>query len=120
MKTKSLEKLLKNHLPHCKVHEFSLQEKRHCTCGIEKAREELELLFIDLPNTYLEMWAKDLLELMDGKPKPGTRGGEHLEEVERRLVDLRARAMKAIECWRDPSQRGSFEAMSQLAIVLRI
>lgn len=40
----NLAKLLKNHTSHCRVHEFSSQEKRHCTCGVEKARKELEEL----------------------------------------------------------------------------
>lgn len=99
MRTKSLEKVLKNHLSHCKVHEFSLREQRHCTCGVEKAREELDMLFIDLPNTYLEMWAKDLLGLLDGKEKIGARGGEEMEEVEKRIVQL-VKSHKRLELWK--------------------
>jgi hypothetical protein len=40
----NLQKVLRKHLNHCKMFEFSLQEKRHCTCGVEKAREELDFL----------------------------------------------------------------------------
>lgn len=44
MNTKYLDKVLKNHLPYCKMHEFSLQTNRHCSCGVEKARNELFIL----------------------------------------------------------------------------
>lgn len=40
----NLLKVLKHHLPHCKMHEFSLQKDRHCTCGVEGARRELQQL----------------------------------------------------------------------------
>jgi hypothetical protein len=40
----NLLKVLKNHRSYCKIHEFSLHKDRHCTCGVEKAREELSAL----------------------------------------------------------------------------
>lgn len=42
----NISKVLKNHLAHCKMHEFSLQEDRHCTCGVKEARLELSGLII--------------------------------------------------------------------------
>jgi hypothetical protein len=44
-KYENLLKVTKKHLHHCKMFEFSLRVDRRCTCGVEKAREELyELL----------------------------------------------------------------------------
>lgn len=44
MKTKGLDKVLKNHPQHCKLHEYSLQKHRYCSCGLERARIEKEIL----------------------------------------------------------------------------
>lgn len=38
----NLLKVLKKHTDRCKMHEFSLQEKRHCSCGVEGGRRELD------------------------------------------------------------------------------
>ena len=35
-----IDRVLRNHFPYCKLHEYSLQEDRHCSCGIEGARKE--------------------------------------------------------------------------------
>lgn len=42
MNTPNLEKVLKKHFQHCKMHEYSLMQDRHCTCGVEGARAELD------------------------------------------------------------------------------
>ena len=42
----NLLKVLRKHIDHCKMHEFSLQENRHCTCGVEGARRELDNLVL--------------------------------------------------------------------------
>ena len=52
----NLLKVLRKHIDHCKMHEFSLQEKRHCTCGVEEAREfvsELTELFYEMGDNPL-------------------------------------------------------------------
>ena len=48
MRTKYLDKVLRSHLSHCKMHEFSLQKDRHCSCGVEKAREELSVIMLKI------------------------------------------------------------------------
>lgn len=55
MKTKNLDRVLKNHFPYCKMHEFSLLEDRHCSCGVEGAREELETIGKTLESVRFEL-----------------------------------------------------------------
>jgi hypothetical protein len=42
MKTKNLDRVLKNHFQYCKMHQYSLLKERYCSCGIEGARQEVE------------------------------------------------------------------------------
>lgn len=44
MNTKSLDKVLKNHAPHCTIHIFSDGENRHCSCGRDQALVEKDVL----------------------------------------------------------------------------
>ena len=43
MKTPNLDKVLKNHFQHCKMHQYSLMKDRRCTCGVEGGRKEKEV-----------------------------------------------------------------------------
>jgi hypothetical protein len=56
---------------------------------LESYREHLgEIIGCDLQNEALERWAAQLQKLLDGEPKHGTYGGETLEKVAQKIVEL--------------------------------
>jgi hypothetical protein len=56
MKTNPVDKMLKNHLPLCKMHEWSLMEKRFCSCGRDEALRTWDgvKVFLKRLDDYLE------------------------------------------------------------------
>lgn len=48
MRTKNLDKFLKDHKPTCTIHIFSDRDNRRCSCGRDGAIVEKEILAISL------------------------------------------------------------------------
>lgn len=69
-KLNPLEKMLKSHLPHCKMGEYSLMEDRHCTCGLEDARDIYDNIKVFL--TRMDIWLEE-------NPSLGSNSFAHVE-----------------------------------------
>jgi hypothetical protein len=68
MNTPALDKLLQHHLRTCTWHIYS--GDRHCSCGLEKAREELQALKAEqqLPLFVGRQQGLQPAALLDAKP----------------------------------------------------
>lgn len=75
MKLKGLDKVLKNHASHCKMHTFSLQQERRCTCGVELGRTQLENY------QYLVIIARDVNDWLKRTDREGTAHQRSLQEA---------------------------------------
>lgn len=74
-KLKGLDKVLKKHLDHCKMWEFHLREDRHCTCGVELGREQLQNY------QYLATIARDVNEWLKRTDREETAHQRSLQEA---------------------------------------
>lgn len=76
---KNIEALIKylgkSHRAWCKMHNFNLQEKRHCTCGRDKSQEDL--------NNILQLIAVagDVNSWLKRTDREGTAHQRSLQEV---------------------------------------